>query len=383
MRIKNRYFLASSMLVLLAACASPTIAPESNALTAEALLRAEPLTGAADVPELNDVDVLVLDEEMVAFLDEYVNRRQPGKRKTQELLYAIQTEISSGLEFEDKTLTAQETYQSRLGNCLSFTNMFVAMAREVGLEVSYQEVEIAPNWSLEGDTYVLNRHVNAVVDLGSGTTREVDFNVGDFQGGIHEKLISDDRALAHYYSNVGVEHLQKDELVEALRYFRKALASDDRFAPAWSNVGVLYSKAGYLDYAEAAYVQALMLNPEELVAMSNLGQLYERQGQAELAEWYKERSNRHRMRNPYYRYHLAQRAFLAKDYDSAIEHLEYSVRKQRDESTFHSLMGLSYLQAGNESSARRSLERAEQLAEDDGLKRKYQGKLELLFSQED
>ncbi len=380
MRIQKRCFLSSLTIVFLTACASPTIAPESNTLSAEVLLRAEPLTGEADVPELNDIDVLALDQGMLTFLDEHVNREHPRQLKLHGLLYAIITEGSFGLQYDEITRTAQETFQTRLGNCLSFTNMFVAMAREVGIEVTYQEVETPPDWSLEGGTYVLSRHVNVIIDLGGGRTREVDFNIDDFQSSYDRQLISDERALAHYYSNIGVEYLQKNESLEALRYFRRALASDHEFAPVWSNLGALYSQAEYFKYAEAAYVQALKVNPQELVAMSNLGRLYERLGQVELADWYNKRSNRHRMRNPYYRYHLAHRAFLAKDYETAIGHLKYSVRKKKNEDTFYFLMGLSYLQKGNESTARRWLDKAEQVAEDDGLQRNYHSKLERLLN---
>jgi Flp pilus assembly protein TadD len=379
MRIKSKYFLSSLVIVFLSACAGPTIAPESNTISVEVLLEAEPLTGKTDVPDVNDIDVLVLDQNMVAFLDEHVNRENGPTLKLHDLLYAIITEGSFGLEYDETTRTARETFEARLGNCLSFTNMFVAMAREVGIEVTYQEVEIPPSWSIEGDTYVLSRHVNVYVDLGAGGTREVDFNIDDFQSSYDRQLISDKRALAHYYSNIGAEHLQKNDSLEALRYFRKALTSDDEYAPAWSNLGVLYSQAGHFRYAEAAYVRALIIDPQELVAMSNLGQLYEHLGQAALANWYIERSDQRRMRNPYYRYHLARKAFLAQDYESAIKHLKYSVRKKKSEDTFYFLIGVSYLKKGDESAARRWLEKAERMAEDDGLKRNYHSKLERLL----
>jgi Flp pilus assembly protein TadD len=380
MCIKNRCFLPSLTIVFLTACASPTIAPESNVLSAEVLLRAEPLTGESDVPALDDVDVLVLNQEMLTFLDKHVNRKHQRTLKLHDLLYAIITEGSFGLEYDEITRTAQETFQARLGNCLSFTNMFVAMAREVGIEVTYQEVEIPPDWSLEGDTYVLNRHVNVYIDLGPGGTKVVDFNIDDFRSSYDRQLISDERALAHFYSNIGVEYMQKHEALEALSYFRKAVASDHEFAPVWSNLGALYSRAGYFKYAEAAYIQALAIKPQELVAMSNLGRLYEHLGQSELAAWYNKQTNLHRMRNPYYRYHLAHEAFLAEDYDTSIGHLKYSVRKKKNEDTFYFLMGLSYLKKGDEAAARQWLEKADQAAEDDGLQRKYHSKLEMLLS---
>jgi len=380
MRIKNRCFLPSLAIVFVTACASPTIAPESNILSVEVLLRAEPLTGESDVPVLDDIDILVLDQEMLTFLDKHVSRKGQRMLRLHDLLYAIITEGSFGLEYDEITRTAQETFQARLGNCLSFTNMFVAMAREVGIEVAYQEVEIPPDWSLEGDTYVLNRHVNVYIDLGHAGTKVVDFNIDDFHSSYDRRLISDERALAHFYSNIGVEHMQKREPLEALRYFRKALSSDHEFSPVWSNLGALYSRAGYFKYAEAAYLRALEINPQELIAMSNLGRLYESLGQTERAEWYNKQTNLHRMRNPYYRYDLAREAFHARDYDAAIGHLKYSVRKKKNEGSFYLLMGLSYLQKGNEATARRWLEKAEQATGDDGLESEYHSKLEMLLS---
>jgi Flp pilus assembly protein TadD len=379
MRIVESLFFASLIIVFLTACVGPTIAPESNTLSADVLLRAEPLTGDNDLANLSDVNVLEMDRDMLAFLDDNVNRDHGRTLKLHELLYAVITEGSFGLEYDEITRTAQETFAARLGNCLSFTNMFVAMAREVGIEVTYQEIDIPPNWSLQGGSYMLSRHVNVIVNLGAGESREVDFNIDDFQSSYDRRLITDERALAYYYSNIAAEHMQKKDTLEALRYFRKALATDARLAPAWSNLGALYSRAGFFKYAEAAYVHALEINPEELVAMSNLGHLYEYLGHAELAEWYSKQSHRHRMRNPYYRYNLAHKAFLAKDYDSAIRHLKVSVRKKKSEDTFYFLMGLSYLQKGDESRAHRWLEKAEQVAVDDGLKRGYHSKLEMLL----
>lgn len=379
MHIKNRRLLSVLAIICLTACAGPTIAPETSALSAAVLLRAEPLTGEADLPELNDIDVLELDQGMLAFLDQHVNRSHGRTLKLHELLYAIITEGSFGLEYDETTRTARQTFQARQGNCLSFTNMFVSMAREIGFNASFQEIDIPPSWSTEGDIYMLTRHVNVLIDFGGDRIREVDFNTDDFRSSYDRQLISDNRALAHYYSNVGAEHLQKNDALLALQYFRKAVSADSRFAPAWSNLGALYSREGHFDYAEAAYIQALTINPDELVAMSNLGQLYAYRGQTEKADWYNERSDQHRMRNPYYRYHLAHQAFLAKDSDTAIEHLKYSVKTKKNEDTFFFLMGLSYLQKGDESAAHRWLEKAQRVAADDGLKRRYHNKMQRLL----
>jgi len=254
------------------------------------------------------------------------------------------------------------------------------MARSVGLDVQYQEVDVPPDWTLDNDTFVLNRHVNVFVDLGTAGARVVDFNIGDFRTGYEMWRISDTRALAHYYNNVGVERMQAGDAASALACFRRAIAGNDRrFSPAWTNLGTLYLRKGHPGHAEAAYLQALQVSPLDLVAMSNLARLCERVGDRGRAAAYQKRVIDHRMRNPYFRHDLARRAYAAQQYDAAIGHLKYAIRKRPAEDQFYSLLGFSYMQKGNERAARRWFARAAEVAATDALKRKYSSKIDLLL----
>ncbi|MHC4145948.1 MAG: transglutaminase domain-containing protein, partial [Planctomycetota bacterium] len=329
---------------------------------------------------LPDTDVLALDPQMLVFLDRFVDARQSDYIKLRQLLYAIMDEGSLGLEYDNQTRTAAETFHLQRGNCLAFTNMFVAMARELGIDARYQEVDIPPDWTVQGGAFVLNRHVNVLVKLGSAGEQVVDFNIDDFRASYDRRQVHDRRALAHYYNNMAVERMLAGEAVEALLYFRKAIENDHYFSPPWGNLGTLYRRNGHFAYAEAAFLQALDTNSGDLVAMSNLATLYEQEGNAEFAAAYRRRVEAHRMRNPYYRYRLAREAFFAEDYDTSIRHLKYSVRKKKNEDTFYFLMGLNYLKKGDESAARQWMEKAEQVAKDDDQQRIYHSKLEMLLS---
>ena len=136
--MRRTIFIAAATL-LLAACATPPTAPKN--LSAEELLAAEPLTGGADIPAMDNVDILTLDPETKTFLEEHVNEHHASQRKVRDLIRAI-ADVNNGLKYDDTTRTAEETFRAQAGNCLSFTNMFVAMGREVGLRVSYQEVDV-------------------------------------------------------------------------------------------------------------------------------------------------------------------------------------------------------------------------------------------------
>jgi len=355
----------------------PTTSAEN--ITSESLLSGD-LLGISSSPPIAKSDVLSSSPEMIGFVDEYVDPDSNDYIKLHQLVYAIIGKGTFGLEYDEQTQTAAETFQERRGNCLSFTNMFVSMARDAGLNVAYQEVDIPPDWGLENDTFVLNRHVNVNVDLGLAGEHVVDFNIADLHSSYDRRTISDDRALAHFYNNKGVEKLHNGEPNAAFRRLRLALRYDITFAPAWSNLGTLYSRAGHANYAEASYLQALSLNRREYVAMSNLARLYESEGDDERATYYRERVNYHRMKNPYFRYQLAYQAFLAQDYETATGHLKFAIRKKKSEDSFYLLLGLSYLQLGDDAKARRWLEKAEEVATSDVLKSRYSDKLDLLLS---
>ena len=164
--------------------------------------------------------------------------------------------------------------------------------------------------------------------------------------------------------------------------FRQALAEDDRFSLAWINLGTLHRREKYPNYAEAAYKKALDIYQFNLIAMSNLANLYDEEGKVELAERYLGQVKLHRMSNPYYRYQLANTAFVDGDYATAIENLNYAIGKIEDEDRFYYLLSLSYLMSGEKEKAKRWMEKAEQVAQKNERRQKYSHKLDLLISQD-
>jgi tetratricopeptide (TPR) repeat protein len=286
-----------------------------------------------------------------------------------------------GLQYDRVTRSAAETFRARRGNCLSFASMFVALAREAGLDAEFEEVEVPPDWSMSNDLFVLNRHVNVRVDLGAAGVNVVDFNISDFKATYDIETISDRRAVAHFFNNLGVERMQDGNTVEAVALFRRAVEADNGdFAPAWTNLGMLYRKAGHLEHAEACYLRALRADRRDTVAMSNLVGLYERMGRFDRAAEYRERVRQHRLENPYYRFRLAQDAFFERDFDGAIEHLEHAIRRQHEEHQFYFLLGLCHLMEGRDGEARRCMARAEELATSAEAKRRYSTKIDALMA---
>lgn len=380
--------LLSAFLVLSACVSTGTQRKSYDAsdITPEMLLESSPLSGGLPLVDLSGIDMLEMTPEMRAFVDSNVdpNLSLPGRLRS--LQYAIRGEGAFDLVYDDTTRTAQGTFEARRGNCLSFTNLFVAMARYLDLDAYYQEVEIPPDWSSTGSSFLLSQHINVFVDFKQYLPRVVDFNVSyepglayDFNIAYERRVISDERARAHYFNNLGVEYmLFGGDTLLALSNFRESLDADPTFSPVWVNLGILHRRDGYPEYAEAAYLRALELDPSSLVAMSNLANLYDAEGQVQQSEYYRSQVRVHRMRNPYYRFQVAQEDVIAGDYESARSHLRYAIRNRKDEDRFYFLMGLSYALSGDQAAAQEWMDQASQLAAQQGDGQRYHHKLELL-----
>ncbi len=372
---------AGGLLVWAAGCASLPRSLYRLQITPNELLAGAPLgvTAVPPLPAADPADVLALSPEMKAFADAHVDRKSADNLKLNQLVSAIMGKKTFGVTYDGSTRTAADTFFARRGNCLSFSNMFVAMARYVGLNAEFQEVEIPPDWTLDKETFVLNRHVDVYVDMGQLGSSVVDFNIEDFKTTYEMRVISDARALAHFYNNLGVERMQTGDTAAALWCFRTAIASaEGRFSPAWTNLGTLYLRNGHPAHAEAAYRQALEVNSDDLVAMSDLARLYGRIGDLDRAARYRKLVEHHRWRNPYYRYELARHAYADKHYDEAIGHLKYAARQRPKEDRFPHLLALCYLGKGDVAAARRWLARAKEVAATDALKRQYAAEIAAL-----
>jgi Tfp pilus assembly protein PilF len=372
-------------LVATTALSSCVTAPQNvsslanNEVTPDMVITASPLSGGSEIPDLSQLNMIEMTPEMMEFVDSYVGDAQNRHTRMKRLVYAVMGDGNFELVYDEKTRTAADTFRDARGNCLSFTNMFIAMARYLEIKAEYQEVDTPPDWSLSGQSFLFSQHLNVLVDLGVGEMRIVDFNIYDFHVMYERRVISDRRARAHYFSNLGVDYMLNGDTPMAHANFRQALLEDGTFTSAWINMGVLHRREGYPDFAEAAHKQALEIEQFNLVAMSNLANLYEEEELLELAEIYNNRVETHRMKNPYYRYFLAQTAVIDGDYSAARKHLEYAIDEREEESRFYFLMSLAYRMSGDKNSADDWMARAEELAENENDRQHYQNKMDRLF----
>jgi len=316
--------------------------------------------------EIENVDFLGVSASMKRFIRNYAPEDMPSGKRAWNLAYATLNPMLLNFDYDSSlTLTAADTFDRRAGNCLGFSSMFIAMAREAGLRAWFQEVKVPPDWTNVNDTLLVSMHVNAVVE-DARSEYVVDVTGAKRTEWVRTRKLSDAEAEAQYYNNHGADALVTNDLARAFAYLVKAIRIAPDTSYIWSNLGVVYSRNGQLEDAKHAYSAALEINPAETVALNNLHRIYVEEGDLVRAEKVASRVERHRRKNPYYLHHLAARAAEEQRYEAAIKLLNRAIKMNSTVYQFHYALARSLFLSGDNQAAQRSLDRAIQLAPPDG-----------------
>ena len=338
-----------------------------------------PAASATEPAEPVELDILALSPEMGRFMARRIKPGRARQLRLQGLLDAIFGEDGLDITYgNSRTRTAIETFEERSGNCLSFTLMFVSMARHLGLNAYFREVDEVTSWDQRGDVLVTEKHMYAEVEA-DNTVIQVDFLPPGSKIYRSTRRVTTPRVYAHFYSNLGVERLTAGETGAAIALFEKALQSDPGFSQALVNLGVALRRSGEPQRAEQTFRQVLEEDPGELTAASNLASLYLAQGRRAEAEPLLDRVAGHLRRNPFHHFRQGLTAGREERWDAAIGHLREAVRRRPDEALFHVELARAQRRVGKSQQARSSLENALRLAEGD----EERGRIRTLLSELD
>jgi Flp pilus assembly protein TadD len=296
--------------------------------------------------------------------DEVLSTPAAGQRqRLEQLLHFMLDANALGIVYdEEATHSIEQTYATRKANCLSFTLLFLAIAREAELDVRGQEIRNTLSWRQQEGTIYRSNHVNAGVRVG-GRSLTVDTSGDRVITGERPVAISEQRLLAHYYNNLAMEQLARGDIAAGLQLMDVALATDPDYAPLWSNVGVLHTRNQDLAAAERSYLKALKLDPEEDGALFNMVSLTHRQGDTRREAEFRRRLARVEQKDPLHHFMLAMDYERNDDYAKAITHYRHAIRLHSDEHRFYSALAQVYLKAGEPKRAGKALLRAQALSQ--------------------
>ena len=347
----NRLAVVALPAALALACASTGVRETGeNALLRE-LERRE--VGRALVP-------FALNDEMAVWVHEAVGTAERDKR-LDRLVEAVTETSMLGVEYKaGHTGSAVEVFESRIANCLAFTQMFVGMARELDLAAYFVEVSHVENFEREGDLIVISDHV--AVGFGPRhAMRLIDFGLREDERGFRVSPISDLTATALYYSNRGAEALRAERLDEAVAWLEDAVRIDPELASAWANLGVAQRRNGRTDQAELSYRKALVVDPGLSSALVNLAVLLRLNGRTEEADDLLLMADVKRNRNPFTYIALGDLSLRYGRLDEAERFYSRARRLGPDEAAPAAALGEVLLRRGERKAAEKLLRRAQRL----------------------
>ncbi len=344
-------------------------------------------------PRPADADaVLNLSPAMQAHLDRLRQQtRRPGDLP-QALAESLYQPGGLRLDYDASiTRNAAEAFDARSGNCLSLVVMTTALARGLGLDVSFQDVRSDDQFRHEGGLTLRTGHVNLV--LGERPRAQhwrsaqadlvlrhlvIDFLPQETARGLPVAPISQAQVLAMFMNNRAVESLLAQAPAQAYAWSREALRHDPGSAAAYNTLGVVYQRAGHMAPAAAAYEQVLALDDRRVAAMANLAQVRRAQGRDAEAEAWEQRRAALEPNAPFHFLRLGQAALAAGDLALAGVHFQRELRRQPE--SHEAWFGLArvHVALGDNAQAEQALRQALAASATVGEQARYAGKLGVL-----
>ncbi|WP_426688147.1 tetratricopeptide repeat protein [Rhodanobacter ginsengiterrae] len=284
-----------------------------------------------------------------------------GRSRLERLAAFLFKKPGLGMEYSaDATLTVEQAYRTRKANCLTFTLLTVALAREAGLQAYGQELDNIATWRVDDGIVFRFNHVNAGIAVG-GSRFTVDVARDQVVARNPPEPISDQRLLALYYNNRAAELLVGAAPAAATPYMTMALQLAPRYANAWANAGVLQLRQGDPPAAERDYLRALALDPANASALVNLVTLYRNNGDEARHAIYARRLEQVQVKDPYFQFLQAEDDEKQGDYAGAVQHYRQAIRLYDGDSRFYFGLAHAYQQLGKDRYARRAMNRAAEL----------------------
>jgi Flp pilus assembly protein TadD len=318
-----------------------------------------------------DPATVVVPWELNGAMREWAHRQVsdslPADQRLDRLLAALLGSDGLALEYKaGATATAQEVFASHTANCLAFTSLFVGLARELGIGAFFLDVGDIEKYEREGNLVVESGHITAGFGAGS-LLRILEFTPIGKPNYRQLHRISDQTAIALYYSNRGAELLRAGKEREALDWLRKAVVIDPEMARGWINYGVALRRTGDAAAAEAAYRKALDSDPSAVAAYQNLASLLFAYGRGREGEELMALSSKLDNRNPFNYLSLGDVALAHGRTEEARRFYRKAQRLEGAEAESAAALGQLALAAGNRGEARRWLRKA--AARDSGNER--------------
>lgn len=377
------------LLLLLAGCNSTPKATHARvAADPFNLIVEDKFPNAKNITIESQEEIFALSEEMKRVVKDKFASENIKYKKTKKLVQHIFESSNVGLAYQSNAnLTAAQTYEQKVANCMSLTILTYVLAKEAGLEASFQDVQVPEYWIRNGQYNMLTGHVNLLIHgvrepgvnvIWGSTNLEVDFDPFIRKKSFPKKTIDVNTVVAMFYNNKGAQALVNNNYDLAFKYFSAAVKKAPNYGASWGNLGILYRFTEQHTLAEQVYRHTMAVEPDNLNTLTNLGMLLERQGRFEESRTIDSTILKQRIKNPYYHALLADEAFYKGNPESAIRHYNRAIKLNSKIHEFYYGLAKVLSSVGNKDSAKIAMRKALRNNRTPDIEQLYIAKLDLL-----
>ena len=299
-----------------------------------------------------------IDDEIERLAEDITRNAVTEQAKTEAIVRAITDlrQFSISYDFLSNK-TAREVFTQGKGNCLAYANLFVGMARHVGVDAVYVDVVTVETTTREAEVIVNTGHVTAGVVQGSTGVIIVDFTRTPETKYVGFKVIDDLEAIANYYNNQGFlygyfsesegRELGFDPMEAEMEMIKVALQVKPSFGRARNNLGVALRRRGSVQEAIEQYEKAIEVDPGFAEPHANLAAAYFADHRPDDALKELRIAVKLSGSNGYFHYQLGVVEYGLGRYEEAIKEFRSALAKEPGMAVSRYFLGESYLKLGN------------------------------------
>ncbi|MCI0572041.1 MAG: tetratricopeptide repeat protein [Myxococcaceae bacterium] len=256
-----------------------------------------------------------------------------------------------------ETYTANQALHWKRGDCVSFSNLVVALARGIHVPAFFVQVRSAPVYYAYGEQVLATTHIAA----GFGAFPHMQVadlldRSGLYTHGYFEKL-EDADALALHYSNKAVELLQQGDAAGAERLLAVLIAERPQVEELHVNLGSVLLHQERAAEALALLDAALVRFPTSASILNNALQAARALGRRERVAELEALGMRVAAKNPLFHFHLGVARQTAGDTAGAVRAYEEALRLRPELALFTERLVEAQLAAGQGDAARAAFAR--------------------------
>jgi Tfp pilus assembly protein PilF len=308
-------------------------------------------------------DPLAISPELRTRVKEHLTYE--GTEKARMLRLVRYLADSDGLAFHyhpQQSLTAERAFFARQGDCMSYANLYVALARMMDVGVRFVRITQLPvTWESRGRFFESSHMAVAfgreaawdqslIVDFGNTHSAPWRFALYDD--------VSDELAFVLFQNNVAVEKMIGGEVGEAERILRFLLARSPEVPEVHNNLGLVLMQAGRLNEALAVLEAGVEHFPRFRPLYANAVQAARRLGDDKLAESLQRRGHELLEDDPSWNFNEGMRSYHDRAFLEAAVRFEKALSVDPDNLHLLAWTARAHLAAGQ---LRQGLEEVERI----------------------